>query len=63
MLVENYTVPKKIECLRHTTKGGSCKQCAEKYELTKSICMDHRNEIEAPDPVVKDLINGKIMKR
>ena len=27
------------------------------------ICKDHRNEIEAPDPVVKDLISYKIMKR
>ena len=27
------------------------------------ICNDHRNEIEAPDPVVKDLISYKIMKR
>ena len=27
------------------------------------ICKDHRNEIEAQDPVVKDLISYKIMKR
>ena len=27
------------------------------------ICKDHRNEIEAPDPEVKDLISYKIMKR
>ena len=27
------------------------------------VCKDHRNEIEAPDPVVKDLISYKIMER
>ena len=27
------------------------------------VCKDHRNEIEAPDPVLKDLISYKIMKR
>ena len=27
------------------------------------ICKDHRNEIEAPDSVEKDLISYKIMKQ
>ena len=27
------------------------------------ICKDHRNEIKAPDPVVKDLISYKTIKR
>ena len=44
-------------------KGGGCKQGAEKYKMTKNICMDHRNKIEAPDPVVKDLISSKITKQ
>ena len=33
------------------------------YTSCNCICKDHRNEIEAPDPVGKDLISYKIMKR
>ena len=42
---------------------GGCVTFAVVVKHCKCICKDHRNEIEAPDPVVKDLISNKIMKR
>ena len=32
------------------------------YASCNCICKDHRNEIEAPHPVVKDLITYKIIR-
>ena len=32
------------------------------YASCNCICKDHRNEMEATDPVVKDLISYKIIR-